>query len=193
MKTFDFQEKPPVAPYCLWVSGLLLESGSRASVGLPRLQRVRHTAGNRLAMGDKASGAWGAPDANPLRKLAAGVASLWGGGLGECAENSQMRFGSVSVNGTEFLLWDGVSHLGFQMPDGERVASRGLNLVKISDGADVASGKTSPALGNTEVSAGEDPILKPKVLFRPKPDPWRIPAGPCDGGAEPVCEPSFYR
>jgi hypothetical protein len=51
MKTFDFQKAPVVPAQCLWVSGLLLESGCRASAGLPHLQRARLTAGNRPAMG----------------------------------------------------------------------------------------------------------------------------------------------
>ena len=74
MQTFNFFKTPIVALRCLWISGLLLESGSRASAGLPRLERARHTAGNRLAMGDKVPGAWGAPGTDPLPAIAAGLA-----------------------------------------------------------------------------------------------------------------------
>jgi hypothetical protein len=37
MKTFDFRKAPVVPAHCLWVSVLLLESGCRASAGLPQL------------------------------------------------------------------------------------------------------------------------------------------------------------
>jgi hypothetical protein len=178
MKTFDFQKAPVVPAHCLWVSGLLLESGCRASAGLPHLQRVKQVAGDRLVMGEKASGAWGAPDASPLQKLAAGVASRWAGGGGACAETLQTVRGGVSVGRREFLLWDGA-----------RLASRGLVAAQTSDGADVASGKTSPAHGRASAGAGEDPTFKPKVIFKPKPEPWADRGSASGGGGER--KPSF--
>ena len=193
MKTFNFQNTPVVAPHCLWVSGLLLESGCRASAGLPRLRRARQTAGNRLAMGDKASGAWGAPDANPLDGLAVGVVSLWAGGRGGRVETSQMRQGSVSVGGREFLVSGGVPHLVVQVREEVGTVLRDHHSAQISDGADVASGKTSPAHGGTDAGAGEDPTLKTKVLFIPKPEPWAAPAVRCEATDMANRRPSFCR
>jgi len=193
MKTFDFQKAPVVPAHCLWVSGLLLESGCRASAGLPHLQRARQTAGNRPAMGEKASGAWGAPDADPLHGLAAGVVSLWMGCRGECMETSQMRHGSVSVNGREFLLWGGVPHRGVQVREGVCMASRSLDSAQTSDGADVASEKTPSARGRTSTGVGEDPALKMKVIFKPKPEPWAAPDAGGEVSAGKERKPSFCR
>lgn len=193
MKTLDIQKAPVVPPHCLWVSGLLLESGCRASAGLPHLQRVRQTAGNRLAMGDKASGAWGAPDADPLHGLAVGVASLWAGSRSQCAATSQTREGSLSVGRREFILWAAVPRCVAQVRPAAWMDPQGLSSPQISGGADVASGNTSPAHGRMERGAGEDPALKTRVLFSPKPEPWGD-AG-ADGGAKAGKDrkPSFCR
>ena len=95
-------------------------------------------------------------------------------------ETLQMRHGSVSVNGREFLLWGGVPHRGVQVREGVCMASRGLDSAQTSDGADVASEKTPSAHGRTSTGAGEDPALKMKVIFKPKPEPWAAP----DAGGE---------
>ena len=182
MQTFDSQKAPVIPPYCLWVSGLLLESGCRASAGLLRVQTVRQTAGNRLAMGDKASGAWGAPDASPLQEIAAGLASLWAGGRGEGAATSQAVEGRAAVQRAEFLVFSATPHGDMQSRE-----------VKNSDGADVASGETSPAHGRPRMGAGEASTFAKTVMFTPKPEPW----GGAGAASERVPErdrtPSFFR
>ncbi len=182
MQTFDSQKAPVIPPYCLWVSGLLLESGCRASAGLPRVQRVRQTVGNRLAMGEKASGAWGAPDASPVQELAAAIAAHWAGCAGESAATSQTMEERVAVRRAEYLVCSATPHGDTQV--------RGFEN---SDGADVASGKTSPAHGKPSTGAGEAPAFANTVMFTPKPEPWGG-AGPA-GGRLPEQDrtPSFFR
>ena len=193
MQTFDFQKTPVVPPHCLWVSGLLLESGSRVDAGLPLLRRMRHPAGNRLAMGDKAPGAWGASGADPIQELAAAVASLWAGGTGEGAKTFQIIQGHVSLHAPECLLSGTVSRqsgpLLLPVPPPEAAAT----ALKISDDACVSSGEASPAVGRVADGAGEEVSLKRKVSFAPKPEPWsgsRAPGGKMLMSAGP---PSFCR
>jgi hypothetical protein len=190
MQTFDFQKTPVVPPHCLWVSGLLLESGSRADAGLPLLRRMRHPAGNRLAMGDKAPGAWGAPGADPFQELAAGLASLWAGGTGEAAKTSQMNRGHVSLHAPEFLLSGAVSRrsdpLAVSPPEAAAAA------LKISDDIVVSSGEASPAVGRVADDAGEEVSPKRKVSFAPKPEPWSGSSAPC-GKMLMSGPPSFCR
>ena len=165
MQTLDFSKTPVIPPHCLWVSWLLLESGCRASAGLPRLFRVRHTAGNRLAMGDKVPGAWGAPGTDPIHGLVDGLAALWAGGGCKLAETVQLNGGRVTVNSPALLLvgaalQDGVRHGG----DGERAT-----LPEVAQ---------AQAVGNATVGDNGEFPLKSKVLFIPKPDPWiGTPAG----------------
>lgn len=175
MQTFDFEKMPIVPPHCLWVSGLLLISGCRADAGLPRLQRVQYPAGNRLAMGEKAPGAWGAPGADPMQKLAAGLASLWAGGNGVGAETAQTSRGSVSLQTREFLLWGAVAS-----PAVPALARNGaeavLDVEGISQKAPGASEASPISTGGAPVgplrSAGQDELCKKRVLFIPKPEPW---------------------
>jgi hypothetical protein len=128
---------------------------------------MRRPAGNRLAMGDKAPGAWGAPGADPIQEMAAELASLWAGGGGEGAKTVQTNRGHVSLHAPEFLLWIGVPATVAEIP----LKADGASL-KISGDACVSSGETSPALGRVADGAGEEVPLAKKVSFIPKPEPW---------------------
>ena len=175
MQTFHFEKTPIVPPHCLWVSGLLLISGCRASAGLPRLQSARPPAGNRLAMGEKAPGAWGAPGADPGQKLAAGRASLWAGGNGAGAETAQASRGSVSLQAREFLLWGaGSSPAGPSRVRNGTVA--GMDAKGILPKAQRAPEASPLSTGGVPAmplrAAGQDDPGRKRVLFTPKPEPW---------------------
>lgn len=171
MQTFQFEKTPIVPPHCLWVSGLLLISGCRAGAGWPHLQSASYPAGNRLAMGDKAPGAWGAPGADPLLKVAARLASIWAGGNGVGAETAQSTHGSVSLHAGAFLLWGAVSSP--VLPSRER---NGKEVV--SDAAGVSKHAPGPAgwlpISTVGVTTAMpmDESCKKKIIFVPKPDPW---------------------
>ena len=180
MQTFNFKKAPLVPPHCLWVSGLLLISGSRAGAGLPHLHRAWHPAGNRLAMGDRAPGAWGAPGANPMQQVAAGLASLWAGGTGVGAGTAQLSVERVSLDAPEFLLCGEVALQGAQILE-ENIAGSSLIVdaaaIPARDGTAsagvlVPSGET-PALheGSADRTPHDDPCKK-RVMFIPKPNPW---------------------
>ncbi len=180
MQTFDFKKTQPVPPHCLWVSGLLLVSGSRAGAGLPRLHRAWHPAGNRLAMGDRAPGAWGAPGADPVQQVAAGLASLWAGGTGVGAGTAQLSAESASLHAAEFLLCGEVALQRAQVREGDTagpapivdatavLAREGMD----SDGALYPSGKVNGMREESADSTPSDYPCKKKVMFIPKPNPW---------------------
>lgn len=184
MQTFDFEKTLIVPPHCLWVSGLLLISGCRVDAGLPRLQSAWHPAGNRLAVGEKAPGAWGAPGADLGQERAADLASLWAGGTGKGAGTAQLSLGNVSLNAPEFLLWGGVSPqsvpvraddvAGVASPDDAAAisATAGPPPQEALDDGPLLFGKI-PAMREEAVgSSVPDEPCKQKVLFHPKPEPW---------------------
>ncbi len=146
MKTFDFTNTPVVPLRCLWVSGLLLESGSRATAGVPRLYRARHRVGNRLAMGEKVPDAWGASGTDPSYGMMAGIAALWAGGTMKAAVTFQMPVSGVILRSPEFLV-SGLVPFG------------GAHTSDTSEASPPSAEGTMP--------------VKKKALFIPKPDPWR--------------------
>lgn len=170
MQTFDTTKTAIIPAHCLWVAGLLLESGSRASAGLPRLYRVRQTAGNRLAMGDKVSGAWGAPDTDPLPEMPARLASLWAGGNGSVAVNAQWNANRVSIHSREFLLVGAFSQAGGARTDPRAAAGAAQPLPQSKDGAH--SSETFHEPREAFVGCGADVPSGKKVRFVPKPEPW---------------------
>ena len=175
MQTFDLNEAPIIPPHCLWVAGLLLESGSRVSAGLPRLHRARQTVGNRLAMGDKVPGAWGAPGTDLMQEMAAGLALLWAGEAGTAAVNSQMTAGSVSVQLHRYLLAGAVPREGVpcaEVRDPSLPAEAGRSPMKAVAGAHMVPAETATAHAGAPVGAGHVAPYKQKVQFIPKPDPW---------------------
>ena len=175
MQTFDFFKTPVVPPHCLWVSGLLLESGSRASAGVPRLQRARHTAGNRLAMGDKVPGAWGAPGTDPLPGMAAGFATLWAGASTRPAVTAQLTMGCVMMRSEESLMAGAVSHkgmLGVKAIEASQSHEGGISRLKIGTGARAVAGETAAGHGHPAASGAESLAEKTRVMLIPKPDPW---------------------
>lgn len=176
MKNFDFEKNPVVPPHCLWVSGLLLESGSRASAGVPRLHRARHTAGNRLAMGDKVPGAWGAPGTDPLPGMAAGFATLWAGVNTSPAVSAQLPMGCLVLRSPESLLAGSVSHKvlrDVEAPEAHLPHEGGQPALKMVNGAREECGEPSSEHGRRTLGAGGQMSEKTKVLFIPKPDPWK--------------------
>ena len=195
MQTFDFEKTLIVPPHCLWVSGLLLISGCRVDAGLPRLHSAWHPAGNRLAVGEKAPGAWGAPGADLGQERAADLASLWAGGTGKGAGTAQLSLGTVSLNAPEFLLSGGVSPQGVPVrannvagvasPDDATAipAKAGPAPQEASDGGPILFGKI-PAMREAAVSSAmQDDPCKKKILFHPKPEPWN---GPHAGGGTAI-------
>jgi hypothetical protein len=168
MQTFHYEKRPIVPAHCLWVSGLLLVSGYRAGAGLPLLHRVRHPAGTRLAMGDKAPGAWGAPGADPSTGLDAGLLPFRALGMSEGTVTAQTRRGSVSLHAPAGLLWGAVT-------------SRDLP-VRATNGAEAAhdaepkppGGASAPSGDLLEAIEAATPgdASKRKVMFIPKPEPW---------------------
>ena len=182
MQTFAHEKTPIIPPHCLWVSGLLLISGCRAGAGLPRLHRAWRPAGNRLAMGEKAPGAWGAPGADPLQELSAGLASLWAGGTGTGAVTACLNVGSMSLVHSDFLLCGDVSRQGVPVrgdgasPDATAEAPAtspegGGCSRTVSDGAPNPSGIIVP-MPEAADAAGTPEASKAKVMFFPKPQPW---------------------
>lgn len=201
MQTFDFKKTQLVPPHCLWVSGLLLLSGSRAGAGLPRLHRAWHPAGNRLAMGDRAPGAWGAPGADPMQQVAAGLASLWAGGTGEGAGTVQLSVERVSLAAPEFLLCGEVALQGAQIREGNIAGSTPIvDAATISardgtasDGALISSGEIPALHEESADSTQHDDSCKKRVMFIPKPNPWNgtyVGGGKNLDGARPA---SFCR
>lgn len=179
MQTFDYEKTPIVPPYCLWVSGLLLISGCRAEAGLPRLQRAWQPVGNRPAMGEKAPGAWGAPGADPLQNLAAGLASLWAGGSSTGTHTAFLRVGAISLVNADFLLCGDVS--GQILPTRENGSHPGpaADFPESGDGGErdsagtsIASASKAPMHEMADSAAGSDQSSKAKVMFFPKPVPW---------------------
>ena len=176
MQTFDFTKIAIIPAHCLWVAGLLLESGSRASAGVPRLYRARHTAGNRLALGDMVSGAWGAPDTNPLQEMPARLASLWAGGNGSVAVNAQWNANRVSIHSREFLLVGTFSQVGGASADPRPAVGPAQPLPQSKDGAH--SSETSHEHREAFTGGGADVPSAKKVRFVPKLEPWSgTPAG----------------
>ncbi|MEO6787336.1 MAG: transposase [Chthoniobacteraceae bacterium] len=80
MQTFDFRNCPIIPAHQLWLAGLLLGSGGRADVGMPRLQAARHPAGDRSSKGEKVPDAWGASGTDSAREFTVRMVSLWAGG-----------------------------------------------------------------------------------------------------------------
>ena len=174
MKTFNFAKMPVVPPHCLWVSGLLLESGSRASAGGPRLYRTRHTAGNRLAMGEKVPGAWGAPGTDSVPGLATGFATLWAGVNAGRAVTAQWQIGRLLMQSPESLLAGAVSQKvprGVEVPEADPWHEGGQSGPKIVKGPREACREPSSEHSRPTLGAGGQPSEKKKVLFTPKPDP----------------------
>lgn len=204
MQTFDYEKQPVVPPHCLWVSGLLLISGCRVDAGLPRLHRAWRPAGNLLAMGEKAPGAWGAPGADPLQDLSACIASLWAGGNGTGAATACMSAGSISLSGAGFLFFGNVSKRG--STDGGDVASSDTStgaMVAFDEGSGRSEGvpprapnpdgkvTPMPETGDKVADSCERPTAK--VMFIPKPQPWKGHAVGAGGTFKGARQPSFCR
>ena len=201
MQTFDFKKTQLVPPHCLWVSGLLLISGSRAGAGLPRLHRAWHPAGNRLAMGDRAPGAWGAPGASPMQEVAAGLASLWAGGTGVGAGTAQLSVERGSLDAPEFLLCGEVALQGAQITEGNMTgqtptvdaAAISAQDATASDGPHISSGEVPALHEESDESTKHDAPSEKRVRFFPKPNPWNgtyVGGGKNLDGARPA---SFCR
>lgn len=196
MQTFDLNEAPIIPPHCLWLAGLLLESGSRASAGLPRLYRARPTAGNRLAMGDKVPGAWGAPGTDLMLERAAGTALLWAGEAGTAAVNSQTTVGSISLHLHRYLLAGAVPREGVpcaEVRDPSLPSEAGRSPMKAVAVAHMVPVEPALTHAGAAIAVGNVAPSKLKVQFIPKPDPWNgAPAGGGNGlkGGRPI---SFCR
>lgn len=169
MQTFDFKKTQLVPPHCLWVSGLLLISGSRAGAGLPRLHRAWHPAGNRLAMGDRAPGAWGAPGADPAQDLGAGQDVPFLMGDGEVSPTAQTKRGGVSLHSPVFLFWGAVSSRALPEHGGN---GAGVALEKARDQQTVPAASGEGVDPEPIRGAGQNEAGKKKVMFIPKPEPW---------------------
>ena len=190
MQTFDFEKRPIVPPYCLWVSGLLLVSGCREDGGLPRLYRVWQPGGNRPAMGEQAPGAWGAPGADPQQGWAASLASLWAGGNGGGTATGQSHGESAALRGPEFLLWGAMASTVLPARPAEAAAIPPMP-------PEAADGISIPPAGTPEVprevSNGIRPeeSCKTRIHFVPKPQPWNVPQA---GGGKmlPIARPKSF-
>lgn len=182
MQTFDYEKTQIIPPHCLWVSELLLISGCRADAGLPRLHRARQPAGNRLAMGEKAPGAWGASGASPLTDISASLASHWAGVTGSGSETAQLSVGKMSLIDPNFLLWGDVSlqaefkrvEAGSPAAEKESLASSPEAIrdsEEIFGSGVVSTGKPEPAQEDAAAAVGKSESKK-LVLFVPKLTPW---------------------
>lgn len=183
MQTSDYEKTQIIPPHCLWVSELLLISGCRADAGLPRLHRARQPAGNRLATGEKAPGAWGASGASPpLTDISASLASHWAGVTGSGSETAQLSVGKVVLSDPEFLLWGDVSpqaeftrvEAGSPAAEKESLASSPAAIrdsEEIYRSGVVSAGKSEQAQDGI-AAVGKSESSKKKVLFVPKLRPW---------------------
>ncbi len=179
MTTFHYAKTPVVPAHCLWVSALLLESGSRTNPGMPRLYRARHAAGKRPEMGETVPGAWGAPGTDLLSAAADGFSVFWAKGSGSAAVSCQIRSERMAIRSLDSLIagadWeqapDAVKGTDSLSPETGVKAGRST-----SDHSDKVHESRGPALAEeiiavvpeAEVGSGTE-----KVRFFPKPSPWK--------------------